>query len=264
MNKTVNKTYSLIYTLAILLAFTFNVVSVTATPTSGSLTINKFDVNRYENLKESTGQASDENNLPSQAIKMAGVEFKVEKLLVGAGVTNITPATPVDTTFTAIIKQTDNDGIAKFTDLPIGYYLVTENIPSGYGSPEDGQFVVAIPIITEDTNGIKTSNYDAVVFPKNQKLLDQHINPTPPSGDGVIPTPPRGDEITITPTLSVTPSVAITSSGGHQGTGNSLRTAGYAMSAKTGDLNNIMGLLVLMIASSGIITSIIKRRKSAT
>ena len=254
MNKTNKKAYNLILILAILLAGPFNMVIANATPTKGSITIKKFDVNSYENLKESTGQASDEDNLPSQAIQLADVEFKVEKLLVGAGVTNVTPATPVDTTFTARIKQADSEGVVIFNDLDLGYYLVTESIPPGYSSPEDGQFVIAIPIITEDANGTKTFNYDVVVFPKNQKKPDDHgLGPTTPSDDGIIPTP----------STSVTPTdiKATTSSGGQTGTGGSARAGGYVTSAKTGDLNSITGFIILMIASSGIIMIMIKKRK---
>ena len=278
MSKIIKKSYGLIFILAILLAFTLNVVSVIAAPTKGSLTIRKFDVNRYENLKESTGQASDEANLPSQAIKMADVEFKVAKLLVVAGATNVTPETPVDPTFTARIKQTDSEGVAIFDELELGYYLVTETIPAEYTSPEDGQFIIAIPIVTEDSNGTKTANYDVVVFPKNQKNPDDAgIGPIAPDdhgigpGDnGIIPTPPIGNDIIMTPTppsnptSSVTPSASVTSSGGQSGVGNASQTAGYAMSAKTGDFNSIAGLIMLMIASSGMIMSIIKRRKGAT
>ena len=244
------KSYGLIFIIAILLAGTFKVEMTNATPTKGSITIRKFDVNRYENLKESTGQASDEDNLPSQAIKMADVEFKVEKLLVGAGVSNVTPATPVDPAFTAIIKQTDDEGVAIFAGLELGYYLVTETIPTGYTSPEDGQFVIAIPIITEDASGTKTSNYDVVVFPKNHKNLDDNgLGPIPPGEDGITPTP----SVSIIPT--------ITPSGGHTGTRGSLGTSGYATSTKTGDITSITGFIILVIASSGIIMGIIKKRR---
>ena len=273
MNKTNKKSYGLIFILAILLAFPFNVVITNATPTKGSITIRKFDVNRYENLKESTGQASDEDNLPSSALEMAGIEFKVEKLLVEAGVTSVTPATPVDNSFTARIKQTDNDGVAIFDDLPLGYYLVTETIPYEYSSPEDGQFVIAIPITNEDSNGTKTITYDVVVFPKSHKILGENITPTPPGDngtmpippeeDGIMPTPPSENGVTITPTPlgslagSTTPITTLRS--GHTGSSSS-RTGGRAMSAKTGDLTSVIGFIVLMIASSGIIMGVIKKR----
>ena len=259
------KSYGLIFILAILLAGTFKVEMTNATPTKGSITIRKFDVNSYENLKESTGQASDEDNLPSQTIKLADVEFKVEKLLVGAGVTNVTPATSVDTTFTARIKQTDSEGVAIFADLPLGYYLVTESIPTGYTSPEDGQFIIAIPIVTEDANGTKTANYDVVVFPKNQKNLDDNgLGPIPPGDDGITPTPLTKLTTSVTPSVSIIPTYIPTTtlSGGHTGAGDYLGTSKHAMSAKTGDLTSITGFIILMIASSGIVMGIMKKRRS--
>ena len=269
MNKTIKKTYSLIYTLAILLAFTFNVVSVTATPTSGSLTINKFDVNRYENLKDSTGQASDQNNLPTTAEKMANVEFKVEKLLVTAEVTSVTSATPIDTTFTARIKQTDQDGIAVFNNLPLGYYLVTETIPAGYSSPENGQFIIAIPITNQDENGTLTTTYDVAVFPKNHKITPPVIDDIilPPKDD----TPPSDEDIKPIkePTTTIAPTTTITPSGtGHQtnpgGNPGSNSPSYRGKSVITGDSNQFLAYALLIIASTGIIIMVIKSKKHQT
>ena len=264
MNKANEKVYNLIFILAILLVLTFNVVIANATPDKGSITLRKFDVSRYENLRESTGQASDEANLPTTAIKMTGIEFKVEKLLVEAGATSVTPETPVDNSFTARIKQTDSEGIATFADLPLGYYLVTENMPSGYISPEDGQFVVAIPITVEDSDGIQTSNYDVVVFPKNQRIQGaDNTAPTPPiKNDITITPPPTGEPTTpITPSDSFDPIITRTPSSGHISKGH-LVTSGYAMSAKTGDLTSVVGLSILMIASGGIIIGVIRKRRA--
>ena len=178
MNKTLKISYGLIFVLAILLAFIFTGLPVAAA-SEGSLTIRKFDVNRYENLKDSTGQISDQTDLPADAIAMADVEFKVEKLLVEVGDKNVTTTNPVDTSFTARKEKTNTSGEAVFNDLPKGYYLVTETVPTGYDAPDEGKFVVAIPMQVVDENGITTLNYDVVVYPKNQKIqVEKVLNDT--------------------------------------------------------------------------------------
>ena len=141
----------------------------------GSLTIRKFDVNRYENLKESTGVEDDKHDLPAEATAMADIEFKVEKLLVEIGDTYIPTSTPVDPKFTARKQRTDGKGETKFDNLPIGYYLVTESIPEGYDAPEEGKFVVAIPTQVIDASEVTTLNYDVVVYPKNQKITVEKV-----------------------------------------------------------------------------------------
>ena len=170
MEKTIKKSYGFVFVLAILLAFALQATPVEAS-SEGSVTIRKFDINRYENLKESTGVRSDETNLPTGATQMADVEFKVERLLVGTGDKFIPTSTPVDPKFTARIQRTDGKGETKFDKLPIGYYLVTESIPDGYNAPDEGKFVVAVPTQVIDANGVTTLNYDVVVYPKNQKIV---------------------------------------------------------------------------------------------
>ena len=174
MDKIFKISYGFSFVLAILLAFTLIKLPVVAA-SEGSLTIRKFDVNRYENLKESTGSVSDEANLPADAKAMADVEFKIEKLLVAQEDTEVTAANPIDTSFTARSKRTDNSGEVVFENLPIGYYLVSEVIPDGYDSPEDGKFVVAIPIVTKDSQDQKVYNYDVTVYPKNSKIQVEKI-----------------------------------------------------------------------------------------
>ena len=163
-----------IIVLAILLASTF-VSTPTKAANEGSLTIRKFDVNRYENLKESTGVESDQDNLPADAMKMADVEFKVERLEVWDIEEHISTATPVDSKFTARIQKTDSNGETIFTNLPSGFYLVTETIPKGYDAPDEGKFVVVIPTRVLNAEGRLNTKYDVVVYPKNQKVMVEKV-----------------------------------------------------------------------------------------
>ena len=168
MNRIIKKAYALATVCAILLAFVTIIVPVEAA-TFGSLTIRKFDVKDYANLSEASGASSDQAKLPADATSMAGVEFKVSKLLVGSGKVNVTPTTPVDTRFTPKIGTTNSDGEVVFDNLPQGYYLVTETMIDGYDSPEEGELIVAIPTQI-NVDGSEVFNYDVVIYPKNKKI----------------------------------------------------------------------------------------------
>ena len=222
--------------LGLLLVFVLQCTVVKAAET-GTLTIRKFQVENYENLKQSTGQERDKDDIPADAKVIADIEFKVEKLSVdvrnGDSSQEITPSTPIDTSFSAIIKYTDNAGEAKFSNLEEGYYLVTETIPEEYSARGAGKFVVSIPIKSTDASGNTTVNYDVVVYPKNQKsAIDE-------TKDG--PTSP-----------SLTPTVKPTDDGKSAPAGN----------VRTGDNTQIFGLTLLVIASLGIVIAVLKRRKA--
>lgn len=84
-------------------------------------------------------------------IKLSGVEFKIEKLdVVGA----------IDTTFTAITKSTDSDGVVTFGDLPLGKYRITETkAKAGYellAKPIDIELTDDRPIITRTVENVKS------------------------------------------------------------------------------------------------------------
>ena len=135
----------------------------------GTLTVKKFRVEDYENLRESTGQSSDMTEVPTGAQSIAGVEFTVEKLVVGSTDTKVTPSTPVDTNFPARRQRTDINGETIFTGLPEGYYLVTQSVLSGQHA-HTGRFVVQIPHTIVDASGNETTNYNVVVYPKGQSV----------------------------------------------------------------------------------------------
>ena len=177
MNKIIKKSYGLVAIVAFLLIFALIKTPVVAAIT-GSLTIHKFDVSSYANLKDSTGTSSGQANLPADANIMVGVEFKVTKLLVGSGKVNVTSTTPVDTSFTPRIGSTNSNGEVAFNNLPQGYYLVSETMPEGYDSPEEGKLIVAIPTQVEE-NGSEVFNYDVVIYPKNKKIqVEKTLNDT--------------------------------------------------------------------------------------
>ena len=145
----------------------------------GTLTVRKFRVEEYENLRESTGQSSDMTDVPVGAQRIEDVAFIIQKLLVSSSDTQVTVQTPIDTSFTARAQRTDANGETIFTSLPEGYYLVEETIPSGHSAPNAGKFVVKIPHTVFDSNGNKSTNYDVVVYPKGTKVtVEKTVNST--------------------------------------------------------------------------------------
>ena len=125
-------------------------------PPEGSITIHKFRVESFENLKEGTGSQSDSANVPAGAEKLAGIYFRLEKLRAEQKETPSVDS-PKDNAFEAVTKATDANGELVFPGLKEGVYLVTELPPDGY-SAQSERFLVSIPM---------EENYDVHVYPKN-------------------------------------------------------------------------------------------------
>jgi len=136
----------------------------------GSLTVKRFRVEEYQNLQNSTGQSSDMTAVPTSAEILEGITFQLERLLVGNNDTHVNASTPVDSTFAAKRQVTDVSGETTFTNLPEGYYLVSEITQTGEFA-HTGKFVVRIPNVIKDANGNEVTNYDVVVYPKGQKIV---------------------------------------------------------------------------------------------
>ena len=161
--------YRNLFVALLLLALIVPSVTAQAATEEGTLTIKKFRVEDYANLQESTGQRSDEQNVPTGAQTIADVEFQLEKLVVGASDTRVDISTLVDSSFPAKKATTNASGEAKFEGLEKGYYLVTQSVANGH-SAHDERFVVRIPHISRDASGNATTNYDVVVYPKGQRV----------------------------------------------------------------------------------------------
>ena len=160
--------YWLSFVVGLLLVSMIPFLSVNATQ-EGTLTIQRFQVEQYKNLQQSTGQREDVKDVPAEAQIIENIEFKVEKLLVASTDTQVTPSTPLDTSFAARIQKTDANGESVFTNLPKGYYLVSEGILTGHNA-QARRFVVQIPNTVVDASGNETTNYDVVVYPKGQSV----------------------------------------------------------------------------------------------
>ena len=150
----------------------------------GSLTINKYemgDISKATN--KGTGETADSSKVPSDAKLFAGVTFKVTKIaglddkyFQGKGTALPTPeaAKKMTAIGTPISKTTDSKGCAKFTDLPLGVYFVTETSAPNHVMKKTPDFVVSVPMTdVESTHWI----YDITVYPKNEtKYSDLKIH----------------------------------------------------------------------------------------
>ena len=148
---------------------------------TGSLTIHKYEYNGKGGT--GTGETSDESNVPSDAKPLAGAGFTIYKVADAADLEDYYSTTP--TTLPAIddyvddngkIKsaysskkvgeevKTDGDGIAKFENLALGFYVVIETSTPDKVTTPAAPFLVSIPMTTaEGDNWL----YDVHVYPKN-------------------------------------------------------------------------------------------------
>lgn len=155
------------------------------TQDTGSITIHKYEYNGQEK-PESTGEASDVNKLPEGATALKGATFSIYQVMDRAALRNYYDGTDgqtkvtVDTylndnkdaiksgkTYSAAVatKTTGADGIASFTDLPLGLYVVVEtDTPDKVTSPVK-PFLVSVPM-TKASNPSEWL-YDIHVYPKN-------------------------------------------------------------------------------------------------
>ena len=157
--------------------------AATERPTTGALSIHK--------LQYHTETAPVINNdglalpaLPAGTWALPGVTFKVYKVADDATVTTIPGGV------TPVSLVTNTSGLAEFTGLTAGRYLVVEDItaagtPSGIESFTPN-FLVDVPMMNPDN---VTWNENVHVYPKNQLVLGKAELTKSFEGDAVTPYP---------------------------------------------------------------------------
>ena len=173
---------------------------LTGAPASGSITIYKW--------KDETDNSS--KQLKKTPVKGAGFTITKIKSIGGTDLdltkydswTNI--AKNVDTlnkntitnavtdnTFTALSGDTNENGVLRFKDLPLGLYKIQETkVPKGYSAAETKPFYMTLPMIQQVANaGTKETkfNYTPFVDPKNvdiSKSVKKEKNTTNTVGAG--------------------------------------------------------------------------------
>lgn len=154
------------------------------TSLKGSLTIHKYEYNGNSG-KTGTGETSDESNVPSDAKEkpLEDAGFTIYKV---ADVNELTKyystdpeALPDVTTYVENGKiksaysdkifgeevKTNNDGIAEFKALDLGFYVVIETTTPDKVTTPVTPFLVSIPMTTVDGDDWL---YDVHVYPKNK------------------------------------------------------------------------------------------------
>lgn len=145
---------------------------------TGTLSIHKY-------LSDQATQAGTGNvQAPIPGEPLDGIPFQIQRVNVDlttddgwAAAAALTPETAKGQLVDTPKQATTTGGVATFTDLPLGVYLVTEQTPTaGATTPNLGTdalvpaapFLVYIPM----TNPDDTSkwNYDVHVYPKNSKI----------------------------------------------------------------------------------------------
>lgn len=128
---------------------------------------------------------------------ISGTEFTIERVKMTNGLNTAAgwkeagdivsagaDAATIDSSFNAQTKKTGDDGVAKFDNLKVGIYKVTEKANGNYTVA--APFLVTLPLTQEDG----TLTYTPTISPKNQKL-----DPTKAADDA---NANIGDEITYT------------------------------------------------------------------
>lgn len=152
------------------------------TSLKGSLTIHKYEYNGNSG-KPGTGETSDASNVPSPDAKpLEGAGFTLYKVANADDLTNYYSTNPTDlpkvgsylsdgkidnskVKVTISEKKTNNDGIAKFENLAVGFYVVIETSTPDKVTTPAAPFLVSIPMTTVSGDGWL---YDVHVYPKNK------------------------------------------------------------------------------------------------
>lgn len=155
------------------------------TQDTGSITIHKYEYNGQDK-PDSTGEASDADNLPKGATALKGATFSIYQVMDRAalrnyyngtdGQTKVTVDTYLNDTKDAIKSgeaystavttvTTGENGIAEFPNLQLGLYVVVETgTPDKVTSPVK-PFLVSVPMTK--ASSLNEWLYDIHVYPKN-------------------------------------------------------------------------------------------------
>ena len=155
------------------------------TQNTGSITIHKYEYNGQVK-PNSTGEENDVDKLPEGATALKGATFSIYQVMDRAalrnyydgtdGQTKVTVDTYLNETEDAIkpdqsyskvfaTDTTDENGIASFTELPLGLYVVVETgTPDKVTSPVK-PFLVSVPMTK--ASSLNEWLYDIHVYPKN-------------------------------------------------------------------------------------------------
>lgn len=154
------------------------------TTKTGSITIHKYEYNETVTT-HGTGETTDESSVPEEAKDkpLEGAGFTIYKVADVTKLTNYYSANPTSlpavseyvtdgkikatyaTTKVGDEKKTNNAGIAEFTGLDLGFYVVIETTTPDKVTTPVKPFLVSIPMTVKSGDNWL---YDVNVYPKNK------------------------------------------------------------------------------------------------
>lgn len=139
-----------------------------------SLTIYKYEMaDTSKATHGGTGEQNDSQYIPSDAKLLPGVTFTIKKIAElttyftpdGVQLPTAAEAKNMQPIGNPISKTTDANGVAKFTDLPLGIYYVSEGNGPSQITKKIEPFVLSLPLTkTDGTEWL----YDVYSYPKNE------------------------------------------------------------------------------------------------
>lgn len=160
------------------------------TTKTGSITIHKYEYNGNTTLlPDGTGETTDASQVPSSDAKpLAGAGFTIYQIANVDDLTDYYSTNPselpnvdsyveqnattkkwsiksdVTVKKTSVEKKTDNNGVATFDSLELGFYVVVETTQPDKVTEPIKPFIVSVPMTTKNGDNWL---YDVNVYPKN-------------------------------------------------------------------------------------------------
>lgn len=153
------------------------------TTKNGSITIHKYEYNEYNVNDKITGTGSENDKVPDGAKPLEGAGFTIYRVADEKALERYYSTNPIalpsveEYTEDGKIKTeyakgqvekeitTDKDGIAKFENLALGFYVVVETKTPDKVTKAIEPFLVSVPMTTADGENWL---YDVHVYPKNK------------------------------------------------------------------------------------------------
>lgn len=139
-----------------------------------SLTLYKYEMSDSSTATHGgTGEKNDEQYIPSDATRLSGVTFTIKKIGElsnyftpdGVSLPTAAEAKTMAAIGSQISRTTDTNGVATFSDLPLGIYYVEEGSGPTQITKKIAPFVLSLPLTNADgTEWL----YDVHSYPKNQ------------------------------------------------------------------------------------------------
>lgn len=195
-----NKKHKILYSIIAIVGAVLLAVPSFLTPFKADTSLSTIDkdkkgsitIHKYEQAGEVDGTLDHDGtevNMPSDAKPLKDVEFSIYYLGDNIGTSSYIKTVDAaeeyiaNNNVSAVSVTTGEDGIAKFSNLQLGQYLVKETKSPENVSEVTPPFIVNVPT-TVTVDGVDKWLYDIHVYPKNQTIYGSVIlNKTDEAGN---------------------------------------------------------------------------------